>query len=315
MLGIKEVSTHNKADMGSVVHKALELLAWQKKGEQEGILTYRDPELKMDFSLPDVTPDLVLDVAYDHYKNASHLTWKDSNYEDCKTWLKDTLEYNNGLYDPRKRHVISPEVFFDFTIDEPWAKYEYQDPFTGESFKGTLAIKGTIDLVTLVNDNTIEYLDWKTGRRYSWSKDCVKTPSLLYKDFQLLLYHYALCRLYPQYENIFVTIFFCRDGGPFPICFDTHHNKTFLKMLQASFEKIQNTKIPERIITDPEKNGKCFSFCGYHKSKWENTQDSVCKHIHKEIVSLGVDRVIKKYGHKNAYASYGSGGGQSNREV
>ena len=38
-----------------------------------------------------------------------------------------------------------------------------------KKLKGQLAIKGTIDLVTKLNDDTIEVVDWKTGRRMDWT--------------------------------------------------------------------------------------------------------------------------------------------------
>ena len=67
--------------------------------------------------------------------------------------------------------------------------------------QGQLAIKGTIDLVTKINDDTIEVVDWKTGRRMDWATGEVKDYKKLESDPQLLLYYYAISKLYPEFPN------------------------------------------------------------------------------------------------------------------
>ena len=82
------------------------------------------------------------------------------------------LTHNNGQFDPRLRDVYHPEPHFDIPIEEDWAKFEYE--INGEKVEGQLAIKGTIDLVTKIDDDTIEVIDWKTGRRMDWATGEVK---------------------------------------------------------------------------------------------------------------------------------------------
>ena len=81
------------------------------------------------------------------------------------------------MFDPRNRNILCPEQQFDIVIDKPWAEYEYKT--TKETIKGQLAIKGTIDLITQINDDTLEIIDWKTGRRLDWATGEEKTQSKL----------------------------------------------------------------------------------------------------------------------------------------
>jgi len=88
--------------------------------------------------------------------------------------MHKALLYNHGQFDPRNRNIVSVEQKFDFIIDRPWAQYEYKLP-DGTIEKGTLAFKGTIDLITKINDTTLESIDWKTGKRLDWNTGEVKT--------------------------------------------------------------------------------------------------------------------------------------------
>src|SRR5690606_34355557 len=58
-----------------------------------------------------------------------------------------------------------------------------------------------------------------TGRRLNWATGEEKTHEKLKDDPQLRIYHYAVSHLYPDIENIYITINFINDGGAFTICF------------------------------------------------------------------------------------------------
>ena len=118
----------------------------------------------------------------------------------CKGLVDDALKYNDGQFDPRKRNVVASEPQFDIAIEEDWAKYEYKMP-DGKLVEGRLAIKGTIDLVTEVDEGVIEVIDWKTGRRLNWATGEEKTYEKLLEDPQLLLYNYAISKLFPEYKQ------------------------------------------------------------------------------------------------------------------
>ena len=170
-----------KADMGTMVHKVMEVLAGLKKYEQDkpkvkflkvdddaiGKFKCRKEELHTD----DLVNQLI-DLSIDSYaKNSPHkFTSKDRQEIATTAWC--FLTHGDKQFDPRLRDIHYPEPHFDIPIEEDWAKFEYER--NGEIVQGQLAIKGTIDLVTKISDDTIEVIDWKTGRRMDWATGEVK---------------------------------------------------------------------------------------------------------------------------------------------
>lgn len=103
----------------------------------------------------------LVDAAYRYFSeevSPDHI-WAPITYKHCWNWTWMALEQNNRAYDPRFRTILAPERKFDLRIEKDWAKYSYIHK--GEKIDGYLGLKGTIDLVTKVDDNTIEIIDWK----------------------------------------------------------------------------------------------------------------------------------------------------------
>lgn len=264
---------NKKADKGTIVHKALELLACAKKAAQEGKEEYKDKEcfgtLSSDTSLIDI--DQLTEEVYAHYSKVwTHHKWTHRDLTDCRAWVWKTLEFNNGAFDPRNRIIVDAEPHFDFEIKEDWAKYRYEltAPHTGEDIvlEGYWGLKGTIDLVTELSPGVYEIIDWKTGKRWDWAKNEEKTFDKLRDDPQLRMYHYAAQVLYPNIDNILVTIFFINDGGPFTLDFGRAEIPKTVDMLRKKFELIKNTKVPKK-----NKSWKCNRFCHQGTTTFEGT--------------------------------------------
>jgi hypothetical protein len=205
----------------------------------------------------------------------------------------DTLAYNNGQFDPRNRKVMDTEPHFDIPILEDWAKFEFELP-NGEKMSGNLAIKGTIDLVTEMEDGTIEVIDWKTGQRLDWATGERKDYDKLMKDTQLLLYHYAVSKMYPKYRNSIMTIFFCRDGGPFSLAFDKEDDDKFLLYLKDMFKEIVLNQNPKPISKD-RGSFKCQKLCHYYKTTWPGTDKTMCHHIDNQLQTIGMAETVKNF--------------------
>lgn len=323
VLGIPQ-KPNFKTEKGSIVHKALELLAHRKVCEQDGKLTFFETETNREFTRDEITVESAIRAAWDHYttKNESGHFWPQEDFDDCLQWTKDVIEFNDGCFSPLNRKIVSPEQYFDFVIEEPWAWYDFKDPFTGKRLQGYLGIKGTIDLITEVSPKVLEYLDWKSGRMWDWANDKEKDFESLYSDPQLLLYFYALTKLYPQYETILVTIFYAQNKAPWTIPFDRAVDvPRALEMFRRRFEEVVNNQRPQRIADIGAKKWKCKAFCHYGRtapdgvSKSGRGEVSLCDYIYKETVQLGLERAMVKHGKPNAFKSYGSGGGQTNRET
>lgn len=315
VLGLDDPSG-KKADLGSITHKALELLARRKFTQQKGKTTFREEEIGLSFSVAEMTPERAVQTAWDYYtpRITHHKEpWGEADRQFVRENVWNVLLYNDGVFSPLKRKVLAPEQYFDFTINEPWARYEYTLP-DGRRLEGQLGLKGTLDLVTEARPGIVEYVDWKTGRRWDWINEKVKSQQCLKEDPQMRLYHYALSRLYPKLDMIFITVFFTRDGGPFSLCYHKGDLAKTEEMLRQKFNEIRSCARPKLIIGDSSQNWRCFRLCNYYKQKQEGTDKTVCQYMRDEVVQLGVDKVLAKHGRGQAYMRYGHGGGSSNRD-
>ena len=163
----------------------------------------------------------------------------------------------------------------------------------GTTIKGNLAIKGTIDLVTKIDDSIIEVVDWKTGQRKNWATGEVKTYEKLLDDAQLLLYNYAISKLYPDYDQAIMSIFFTRDGGPFSMCFDNRDQDRFLEMLRKRFEEIKENVKP-RPISYSRRDFRCQKLCHFYKNDWPGTNTTMCEHVEQRLHTIGHKETVKE---------------------
>jgi hypothetical protein len=305
-----------KADKGTIVHKVLEILAIIKKAKQDNLLEVIDDVIG-NINIFDYNLDLIIEQVYKYYTTISnHHKWSPKDHKDCHAWVYKAIEFNDGMFDPRNRNILVPEQHFDFTIDKKWAEYSFNT--SNEQISGNLALKGTIDLVTLVNDKTIEIIDWKTGRRLDWATGQEKTQEKLEKDPQLRIYHYAISHLYPEIENIIFSIYFINDGGPFSICFGKKDLAETEDMLRRKFEYIKHTKKPKL-----HKSWMCSKLCHFGKTTFENTsilpiieyrngqtckEGSVmtkCEQIKHDVDLHNMNHVVQEYKHPNhSFGSY-----------
>jgi hypothetical protein len=300
VLGHQSVSG-KKADVGTIVHKVLECLASLTKASQETSsrskkLSINDDSIgsvsinKSDLYTEKLVSNL-LDKSFEFYTNNSAHSFSKLDKENCYSLIWTTLNFNHGQFDPRNRNIVAAEPHFDILIEEDWAKFQYELP-DGKIINGQLAIKGTIDLVTKIDDKTIEVIDWKTGKRLDWSTGEEKTYEKLCSDPQLLLYNYAISKLFPEYDQAIMSIFFIKDGGPFSMCFDKADHSKFLNMLKNRFQEIQKNNKPKPISTD-RSNWKCTKLCHFCKNNWPNSDKNMCIYIEDYLNTHGMDKTIK----------------------
>lgn len=301
VLGYRSPS-NKKADKGTIVHKVLEILAFIKFTEQKEEHSFED-DIIGNVDIHNYNLDNIINDVYDFYTSQfKHHTWSDKDRKDCRAWSYKAIEYADGMFDPRNRDILYPEQQFDIVIDKPWAKYNYGD------LQGTLAIKGTIDLITKVNDDTLEIIDWKTGRRLNWATGEEKTQEKLEKDPQLMIYFYAAQKLYPELKHCIVTIYFINDGGPFSMTFDRSDIFKTEDLLRTKFEEIKKCKKPKL-----SKSWKCTKLCHYGKNSFDNTNVTplieyrqgqlchqgdfmtMCEQVKHDIELKGIKNVVDEY--------------------
>ena len=306
---------NQKAEKGTIVHKALEMLARAKLAKQNLHSKFKDDELG-EFHIDDIHPDIAIQLAYHHIsEKTKHLyQWNDKDFNEVRCWFYEAINYKKGLLHPYNQNIISPEIYFDITIKEPWAFYHYKMS-NGQELKGYLSIKGTLDLVIKLDDNTYELIDYKTGKRVDWNTGEEKNYDKLLVDTQLRLYHYALCYLFPDIEHFIISIFYINDGGLFSMNYERSELKQTENMIKKTFIDIRNNYIPKTIYP----NWKCTKLCyfGRHDlegnpiSKDDYKTKSICQNIKKDLLTLGMDRVMLKHS-KSDVSEYGAGGGRTN---
>ncbi len=332
VLGIRQ-EANKPADKGTICHKVFECLAQikQVKKENPDVEHYQSDILGSidlhDWLEPDILSkdqiitinktrinqynyampcklkmghirigiELVEDLikkSYDYYVERTNHKWMPVDFKDCTNWVWMTLDYKNGLFDPRNREILEPEQHFDFEIDEDWAKYDYTLA-DGTQVSGNLAVKGTIDLITLTKMGIIEIVDWKTGARRDWNKGIDKTYAVLQEDPQLMLYYMACKNLYPD-KQVILTIFYSRSGGAFSLCFDDDTIEEFKELLKKRFKEIQNSTNP-KLISPKHTDMKCYKMCHYFKNNYPGTETNICDHIHQQVEMIGIDETTKQF--------------------
>ena len=298
---------NKSAQIGSIVHKALEILAHRKLSEQNGVVSFFDAELDNSFTVNAVTPEAATEASYHYYVGLKEYDYKDTDYRDCLKLVNNVLLWRGGMFSPLKQKILSAEQYFDFTIEKPWAKYKY-----GE-VEGYLSVKGTLDLIVERPQGVLEIVDWKTGKpMFDWNTGKDKTYADLYKDPQLRLYHYAASRLYPDAKQIFLTIFYIKDA-PYSICFEEKDIAETEKMIEKKYNEIRHTQRPKLIYPD----WRCSKLCYFGKNSFEGPttdyKQSICNVVKNEVLTLGIDRVTENRRKADA-GSYGSGGGRTTKE-
>jgi hypothetical protein len=305
VLGLRSPS-NKKADKGTIVHKVLEILACIKKAKQDNEKHIVD-DIIPKISVDEYCLDTIIKKIYKYYTSQfKHHIWEDKDYKDCHAWVYKAINYNDGCFDPRNRNILQPEQHFDILIDKEWAKFKY-DTKDGP-LEGNLAIKGTIDLITKVDDSTIEIIDWKTGKRLDWATGKEKTLSSLQNDPQLKMYHYAVQQLYPEIEHVIVSIFFINDGGAYSICFGKDDLYSTEIMLKNKFETIKSAQVPKL-----SKTWKCNKLCHFGKTTFVNSHVNPmveyrdgqvstihepmtkCEQVKHDIELKGIKRVVDEY--------------------
>src|SRR5688500_16950098 len=86
---------NKKADKGTIIHKALELLGRRKLALQKEKDEFTDNELGV-FSTQFMTPELAIQLAYTHHSATDkHNDWYPDDFEECKELLYRAIEFNN----------------------------------------------------------------------------------------------------------------------------------------------------------------------------------------------------------------------------
>lgn len=247
ILGIPGLE-NSKANLGNVVHRTLEIYA---RAKRNGHYKLNDKYINQEY---------LCRICFDRY-NREHpeFNWGDKErkfvYDNVGAVLKSP-------FNPLNLTILDVEKQFDIEINKPGFGFKHVNYITGQEETGNLRLRGTMDLVTEVDKDTIEVIDYKSGSRIVWMGDGPKEFEHFIKDTQLKVYNLATSVIYPQYKHRLFTIFFTRDGGPFTVTFTEEDLENTVDELYKCFIEIKNSQIPKRLKDDRTK-GKHLFICKY----------------------------------------------------
>ncbi len=243
--------------LGTICHAVLEVLAKCKKTGHY--------KLKDKYSDPDYVLDICWNSYFEEYKNTFDL--EKADYTFCKKIVATVL---SSPLNPLELNIIATEKQFEVDIQKPAFEYKQKDILNDCVKKGFFKLRGTIDLITEIDKDTLHIIDWKTGVRKDWLTGKPKEWEDFFKDNQLRLYDLVLDTLYPEYKYKMLTICFIRDGGPFTVSFSDEDRKNTLNDLRKAFLEISQNNKPTRLKDDflrKDQQWKCRYVCSFGKTK------------------------------------------------
>jgi len=206
------------ADLGSHMHEVFEKIA---KGE----LTRDNWE---EWSRPE-QPKLH-DLAAEKFPECENIP--DQVMLDCRM-IFDCLYKRDPIFNPLEDgcKIIGIEHKFEYDV-------------------AGVRIKGFMDLVREIDEETLEVYDYKTGKS-AMGYDKART------DIQVLMYYMAARDHFPQYKYVIVTLDYLQKK-PVTIPLDDKVRTKIERRLQAAWRRIKNCTSPARIKSETHWVCRCF---------------------------------------------------------
>ena len=246
------------ADIGTIAHAALEIVAQIKLAKQNRSRNAKTEIGKINVNKFDMNN--IIDRTYAFYTSKPEYqnnVWTDKDLRDVRKYVNVVLTHNNEQFNPLKRNIISTEEYLKLEIKEPWAVLP-----NGDNFKVT----GFIDLVTQIDENSYEIIDYKTGKLNDFLTGQEINETFLRNDIQLRLYHLAVAEKFGCDKNYLLTMFFLKYSKPITIALSCDDIIETKEKIKKRFLEIFNTKIPKL-----NRTWKCTKFCNYGKNTFQDT--------------------------------------------
>jgi ATP-dependent exoDNAse (exonuclease V) beta subunit len=255
---------------GSIVHRVLEIMAKRQKRGKNNI----DPMLLLDRTWDKLTkksPHIEIRRVTTRIDKSTGEFKECADFKKCRIALETIL--NDPYYNPYNLKVLSGEQWF--ALEMPKEEFQCLDKFV---------VRGYIDLVHEIDEDTIEIVDWKTGNRKNFYTQEPINEVTLMKEIQPRLYHLAAYFLYPQYKNILITFFYANEGGPVTIALSQDN----LTMTIASLHKFFTTVKKDTLIRR-NRSWRCKNMCSFSKN-------DICTKVWSDICTMGSEYCENRYG-------------------
>ena len=253
--------------LGHIAHKILELVSMYLKGD---VCLLVDGEEYKEHSL--------------NKAQYSHLVGKmwESIYEEYKE-NKPELEKRFPKSKAKKIYKALEDI-----VDTPVTPLTHKTIDVENRFRleiDGVRIGGIIDRVDELDENSIEIIDYKSGGREKLfsSKRKKQNETDLINDVQAEMYFLACDYLYPEYDNILVTIFYLIDGGMVSIPFSKNDLPRIIKRVSDKTKEIEENEDPQKHV-----GWWCKKMCEYGKN-------GLCRSAWKDKEKYGINFVRNKY--------------------
>lgn len=273
---------NKKAELGTITHHVLELLAKAKKnGYSKLYESFR------------TNPEYLLEICWErHTKQYPEFEYDKKDYEFCHEQVWSIL---NSYYNPLNLKILRTEHQFQIEANRIGFEYDHNDYITKEHKAGYIEFRGTIDLITEVDEDTIEIIDYKTGQRLDWVSGNEKTYDKFLMDLQLRMYDIATSKLYPHKFRM-LTIIFTRDGGPFTVTFDANDYENSIDMIRHVVNQIRNDTSLKRLKDRKwDQIWKCDYVCQFGLIEHTFVSED------GEFITQKFKRIQPRYRHKYNY--------------
>lgn len=281
-----ESKAGRKALIGTAFHHVQEFLA---RAKRNGHYRLNDKFTNLDF---------LTDICYNHYNKKEPGLFQDGDRDIIRSYCDLAWESN---YNPLKLNILDIEKQFDIGIAEPGFR-----TFENKNMR----LRGTIDLITIDDPDTLHIIDWKTGRRTDWVEGYLKDEETLPLDTQFQVYNLARKVIYPQYKYCLFTVIYISEGGPFSFTFEEADIPGQLENIRRVFAEIRANEDPQRLIDDKSRSKeffKCKYVCQFGDRK--DMRQSACQKYYKlfcsykenELYQLKIDESCGKISRRNDY--------------
>lgn len=261
-----EQSSGKAAVQGNIVHQVFEWIgALARRGKY-------------------IPPEWLLERAWEEWSaDNAHLGLRrttsrgeSADFRFCREAIEKVLDH--PIYNPYKLKVIASEKRFEIDLSGP--EWEVTEP---DGTKRQFRTTGYIDLIHEVSPDTIEIVDWKTGKRQDWGTMRVKDFYDLMHDIQPRLYHFAATQLYPQYKNVLVTFYWIYDGGPMTLPFTADDILPTIGTIWQFFDTVRRDGTMRR-----NRTWKCSRFCFQGRT-------GICDSVWADLHARGQEYVEDRY--------------------
>ncbi len=261
---------------GNIVHKVFQIMARRKKRNKKEI----DPMLLLDMAWDNFitkSPEIEIRKVTTRIDKETGEFKEAADYKKCRIALETVLD--DTFYNPYNLKVLDTEEWF--ALEMPGEEWESLDQ---DGKVHQFATRGYIDLVHEIDKETIEIVDWKTGKRTSFYTQKPIDEETLMREIQPRLYHLVAYFLYPKYKNILITFYYTNSGGPITIALSQDDLIMTITALHRFFTTVKKDTLIRR-----NRSWQC-KMCSFSKN-------DICSRIWSDLHTMGGEYIENHYAH------------------